>query len=105
MKKEHDRSLELLKLSLLGKRTPAEVVKLYDRFLSLDGVSENKDQAKMITMSMITGELLQDSVFGNHVDECNGGYARLVLSIDSYRYEEANPQSLPLAQGNIHDGI
>jgi hypothetical protein len=88
MKKEHDRSLELLKLSLLGKRTTDEVVKLYDRFLRLDGVSEHRDEAKMITLSMITGELLQDSVFGNHVDECNGGYARLLLSIDSYRHEE-----------------
>lgn len=88
VKKEHDRSLELLKLSLLGKRTPDEVVKLYDRFHGLEDVSSNREQSKMIVMSLITGELLQDSVFGNHVDECNGGYARLILSIDSYRYEE-----------------
>lgn len=89
LKDDHDRALELLKLSLLGKRTPDQVVKLYDRLSGIDGVSTNRDQAKMIVLSLITGELLQDSVFGNHVDECNGGYARLILSIDSYRYEVA----------------
>lgn len=83
-----DKALELLKLSLIGKRSSKEVTQLYDRFLGMDTVTQTKEQAKPKTLSLITGELLQDSVFGNQVDECNGGYARLILSIDSYRYDE-----------------
>lgn len=87
-KNGEDKTLELLKLSLIGKRSSVEVTKLYDRLLRMDPITETKEQAKPKTLSLITGELLQDSVFGNQVDECNGGYARLILSIDSYRYDE-----------------
>jgi hypothetical protein len=86
VRKEHDRAVELLKLSLLGKRTPDDVVKLYDRLLG--GVSAYADHAKPIALSLITGETLQDSVWGAHADECNGGYARLILSIDAYHSDE-----------------
>lgn len=87
-KNGEDKTLELLKLSLIGKKTSREVTKTYDRLLRMDTVTETKEQAKPKTLSLITGETLQDSVFGNQVDECNGGYARLILSIDSYRYDE-----------------
>ena len=87
-KNNEDKTLELLKLSLIGKRSTAEVTKLYDRLLTLDTNQQTKEEAKPKTLSLISGELLQDSVVGNQVDECNGGYARLILSIDSYRYDE-----------------
>lgn len=80
-----DRTMELLRLSLLGKRSSSEVVKLYETLNQMEG---DQEPSKEKTLSMVSGELLQDSVFGNHVDECNGGYARLLLSIDSYRGEE-----------------
>ena len=83
-----DRAMELLKLSLLSRKSSAEVVKLYDKLGHMDEVTSAKGSAKPMTLSLITGELLQDSVFGNQVDECNGGYARLILSIDSYLGEE-----------------
>ena len=87
-KNGEDKALELLKLSLIGKKSTKEVTGIYDRMVSMETGTKSKDQAKPKTFSMITGELLQDSVFGNQVDECNGGYARLILSIDSYRYDE-----------------
>ncbi len=87
-KNGEDKALELLKLSLIGKKSTKEVTGIYDRMVSMEAGTQTKDQAKPKTFSMITGELLQDSVFGNQVDECNGGYARLILSIDSYRYDE-----------------
>ncbi len=83
-----DKALELLKLSLIGKKSSAEVTQTYDRLLKMETNATSKESAKPKTFSMVTGELLQDSVFGNQVDECNGGYARLILSIDSYRYDE-----------------
>jgi hypothetical protein len=81
--------MELLKLSLLSRKSSAEVVKLYDRLGRMNEVSSaSSSAAKPMTLSLVTGELLQDSVFGNQVDECSGGYARLILSIDSYLGEE-----------------
>lgn len=84
------RAMELLKYSLLSKKSAAEVIRLYDRLGRLDGVNDSRNgSAKPMTLSLVTGELLQDSVSGNHVDECNGGYARLILSIDSYLSEDS----------------
>jgi len=78
--KDH-RVMELTKLSLLGKRTAEDVVRTFNKLAALDG---GKDSKSALTFSLLSGELLQDSVFGNNVDECSGGYARLILSIDSY---------------------
>lgn len=76
---------ELTKLSMLGSRTASDVVKKYDVLSAIERSEGGaKADAGSLTYSLITGETLQDSVNGNNVDECGGGYARLVLSVDAY---------------------
>jgi len=91
-KNHHDRNsaMELTKLSLLGKRTADDVLKTYNRLARLDNASKrSKENSTAMTYNMLSGELLQDAVYGENIDECSGAYARLLLSVDSYRDGES----------------
>jgi len=69
-------ALELTKFSILSRKSANEVAALFDRVMSSE---------KTMGFSLLSGEILQDSTFGAAVDECNGGYARLLMTVDSYR--------------------
>jgi hypothetical protein len=84
------RVMELTKLSLLGKRTADDVLKTYNKLARLDDASQkSKANSTAMTFNMLSGELLQDSVYGENVDECSGAFARLLLSVDSYHDGES----------------
>lgn len=67
--------LELTKYSLLSRKSANELIEIFDR----------TTKSQNMSFSLFSGEILQDSTFGNQVDECNGGHARLMLSVDTYR--------------------
>ncbi|RYZ73885.1 MAG: hypothetical protein EOP09_01260 [Proteobacteria bacterium] len=71
-----NQALELTKFSILSRKSANEVAVLFDRLVSTE---------KTMSFSLLSGEILQDSTFGAAVDECNGGYARLLMTVDSYR--------------------
>lgn len=77
------RVLELTKLSLLGKRTAEDVMKTFAKLDALESGEETNSTKGALAFSLLSGEFLQDSTFGNNVDECSGAYARLILSIDA----------------------
>jgi len=87
---DRNRVMELTKLSLLGKRTADDVLRTYNKLARLDDAQKKSSaNSAAMTFNMLSGELLQDSVYGENVDECSGAYARLLLSVDSYKDGES----------------